>query len=53
VVLIEGGTANSRMFQACFFVFLVGENQARALGPLVLDVAPGKFRALTVREWRS
>jgi len=30
--------------------FLVEKIKRVQLGPLVLDVAPGKFRALTVRE---
>jgi 23S rRNA pseudouridine2605 synthase len=49
VVLIEGRNRQiRRMFQSVGF--LVDKIKRVQLGPLVLDVAPGKFRALTVRE---
>src|SRR5216684_1593561 len=49
VVLIEGRNRQiRRMFQSVGF--LVEKIKRVQLGPLVLDVAPGKFRALTVRE---
>jgi 23S rRNA pseudouridine2605 synthase len=49
VVLIEGRNRQiRRMFQSVGF--LVEKIKRVQLGPLVLDVEPGKFRALTVRE---
>jgi 23S rRNA pseudouridine2605 synthase len=49
VILIEGRNRQiRRMFQSVGF--LVEKIKRVQLGPLVLDVAPGKFRALTVRE---
>src|SRR5881396_2140040 len=49
VILIEGRNRQiRRMFQ--HVGFLVEKIQRVQLGPLVLDVPPGKFRALTVRE---
>ena len=49
VVLIEGRNRQiRRMFQSVGF--LVEKIKRVQLGPLTLDVAPGKFRALTVRE---
>jgi 23S rRNA pseudouridine2605 synthase len=49
VVLIEGRNRQiRRMFQNVGF--LVEKIKRVQLGPLVLDVAPGKFRQLTVRE---
>jgi 23S rRNA pseudouridine2605 synthase len=49
VVLIEGRNRQiRRMFQSVGF--LVEKIKRVQLGPLVLDVAPGKFRSLTVRE---
>jgi 23S rRNA pseudouridine2605 synthase len=49
VILIEGRNRQiRRMFQSAGF--LVEKIKRVQLGPLVLDVAPGKFRALTVRE---
>jgi 23S rRNA pseudouridine2605 synthase len=49
VILIEGRNRQiRRMFQSVGF--LVERIKRVQLGPLVLDVAPGKFRALTVRE---
>ena len=49
VVLIEGRNRQiRRMFQRVGF--LVEKIKRVQLGPLVLDVPPGKFRALTVRE---
>jgi 23S rRNA pseudouridine2605 synthase len=49
VILIEGRNRQiRRMFERVgFFVEKIKRVQ---LGPLVLDVAPGKYRALTVRE---
>ncbi len=49
VILIEGRNRQiRRMFQSVGF--LVEKIKRVQLGPLVLDVAPGEFRALTVRE---
>ena len=49
VVLIEGRNRQiRRMFQQVGF--LVEKIKRTQLGPLVLDVAPGKFRRLTERE---
>src|SRR5437899_962533 len=49
VILIEGRNRQiRRMFQ--HVGFLVEKIKRVQLGPLVLDVPPGKFRALTVRE---
>src|SRR5437016_12657960 len=49
VVLIEGRNRQiRRMFERVGF--LVEKIKRVQLGPLVLDVPPGKFRALTVRE---
>jgi 23S rRNA pseudouridine2605 synthase len=49
VILIEGRNRQiRRMFQGVGF--LVEKIKRVQLGPLVLDVAPGKYRALTVRE---
>jgi 23S rRNA pseudouridine2605 synthase len=49
VVLIEGRNRQiRRMFLSVGF--LVEKIQRVRMGPLVLDVAPGKYRALTVRE---
>jgi 23S rRNA pseudouridine2605 synthase len=49
VILIEGRNRQiRRMFQRVGF--LVEKIKRVQLGPLVLDVAPGKFRSLTVRE---
>jgi 23S rRNA pseudouridine2605 synthase len=49
VTLIEGRNRQiRRMFQSVGF--LVEKIKRVQLGPLVLDVAPGKFRALTERE---
>lgn len=49
VVLIEGRNRQiRRMFQKVGF--LVEKIKRVQLGPLVLDVAPGKYRALTERE---
>jgi 23S rRNA pseudouridine2605 synthase len=49
VILIEGRNRQiRRMFQSVGF--LVEKIKRVQLGPLVLDVEPGKFRALTVRE---
>ena len=49
VILIEGRNRQiRRMFQSVGF--LVEKIKRVQLGPLVLDVAPGKFRALTERE---
>ena len=49
VILIEGRNRQiRRMFQSVGF--LVEKIKRVQLGPLVLDVAPGKFRPLTVRE---
>ena len=49
VVLIEGRNRQiRRMFQSVGF--LVEKIMRVQLGPLALDVAPGKFRALTERE---
>src|SRR5207245_7213200 len=49
VILIEGRNRQiRRMFQRVGF--LVEKIKRVQLGPLVLDVPPGKFRALTVRE---
>ena len=49
VVLIEGRNRQiRRMFQRVGF--LVEKIKRVQLGPLALDVPPGKFRALTVRE---
>jgi 23S rRNA pseudouridine2605 synthase len=49
VILIEGRNRQiRRMFQSVGF--LVEKIKRVQLGPLVLNVAPGKFRALTVRE---
>ena len=49
VILIEGRNRQiRRMFQSVGF--LVEKIKRVQLGPLVLDVAPGKYRALTVRE---
>ena len=49
VILIEGRNRQiRRMFQSVGF--LVEKIKRVQLGPLVLDVPPGKFRALTVRE---
>ena len=49
VMLIEGRNRQiRRMFQSVGF--LVEKIKRVQLGPLVLDVEPGKFRALTVRE---
>src|SRR5436190_10265571 len=49
VILIEGRNRQiRRMFQRVGF--LVEKIKRVQLGPLVLDVAPGKYRALTVRE---
>src|SRR5271165_4714559 len=49
VVLIEGRNRQiRRMFEKVGF--LVEKIKRVQLGPLVLDVAPGKYRALTVRE---
>src|SRR5260370_16025396 len=49
VILIEGRNRQiRRMFQSVGY--LVEKIRRVQLGPLVLDVAPGKFRALTVRE---
>jgi 23S rRNA pseudouridine2605 synthase len=49
VVLIEG---RNRQIRRMFLEvgFLVEKIKRVQLGPLVLDVAPGKFRSLTVRE---
>jgi 23S rRNA pseudouridine2605 synthase len=49
VVLIEG---RNRQIRRMFLEvgFLVEKIKRVKLGPLVLDVAPGKFRSLTVRE---
>src|SRR5713101_9285818 len=49
VILIEGRNRQiRRMFQSVGF--LVEKIRRVQLGPLVLDVAPGKFRALTEKE---
>jgi 23S rRNA pseudouridine2605 synthase len=49
VILMEGRNRQiRRMFQSVGF--LVEKIKRVQLGPLVLDVAPGEFRALTVRE---
>ena len=49
VILIEGRNRQiRRMFQSVGF--LVEKIKRVQLGPLVLDVPPGKYRALTVRE---
>src|SRR6267154_2700538 len=49
VILIEGRNRQiRRMFQCVGF--LVEKIKRVQLGPLVLDVAPGKYRPLTVRE---
>jgi len=49
VILIEGRNRQiRRMFQGVGF--LVEKIKRVQLGPLVLDVPPGKYRALTVRE---
>jgi 23S rRNA pseudouridine2605 synthase len=49
VILIEGRNRQiRRMFQRVGF--LVEKIKRVQLGPLVLDVPPGKCRALTVRE---
>ena len=49
VILIEGRNRQiRRMFQSVGF--LVEKIKRAQLGPLVLDVAPGKYRALTARE---
>jgi 23S rRNA pseudouridine2605 synthase len=49
VILIEGRNRQiRRMFQSAGF--LVEKIKRVQLGPLVLDVAPGKYRPLTVRE---
>jgi 23S rRNA pseudouridine2605 synthase len=49
VILIEGRNRQiRRMFQSVGY--LVEKIKRVQLGPLVLDVAPGTFRALTVRE---
>jgi 23S rRNA pseudouridine2605 synthase len=49
VILIEGRNRQiRRMFQSVGF--LVEKIKRVQLGPLVLDVAPGKVRALTKRE---
>ncbi len=49
VILIEGRNRQiRRMFQSVGF--LVEKIKRVQLGPLVLDVAPGKFRALTEKE---
>jgi len=49
VVLIEGRNRQiRRMFQAVGF--LVEKIKRVEFGPLKLDVPPGEFRALTVRE---
>jgi 23S rRNA pseudouridine2605 synthase len=49
VILIEGRNRQiRRMFQSVGF--LVEKIKRVQLGPLVLDVPPGKFRTLTVRE---
>jgi len=49
VILIEGRNRQiRRMFQRVGF--LVEKIKRVQLGPLVLDVPPGKYRALTVRE---
>src|SRR5438552_8902493 len=49
VVLIEGRNRQIRRMFQCVGV-LVEKIKRVQLGPLVLDVPPGKFRALTVRE---
>src|SRR5260370_2409228 len=50
VILVEGRNRQiRRMFQRVGF--LVEKIKRVQLGPLVLDVAPGKYGALTVCEW--